>query len=114
MVDEVRADPAEADRQRLERIDALRREMHEVTATACSPDGLVRVEVGLRGRLNSLHIEPQAYERFEPQRLATMMVELINQAGKEVIEREQAIVAEHVPQVVAERLRLSEDDLSAY
>jgi DNA-binding protein YbaB len=105
---------AETHRQRMAGLARLRRELKDVSVTARSRDGLVRVSLGPGGRVRDIRFEPQVYERLNPQRLAATVMELIDTAAREVTEREREAVAEHMPDSLAERLRHAEDDLSEY
>jgi DNA-binding protein YbaB len=105
---------AETHRQRMAGLARMRAELTNVSVTARSRDGLVRVRLGPGGRVREIRFEPQVYERLNPQRLAATVMELIDKAAREVAEREREVVAEHLPDSAAERLRQAEDDLSKY
>jgi DNA-binding protein YbaB len=107
-------DAAETYRRRMAGLGRLRAELKDLSVTARSRDGLVQVCLGPGGRVRDIRFEPQAYERLNPQRLAATVMKLIDKAAREITERERKVVAEHMPDSLAERLRQAEDDLSKY
>lgn len=66
---------------RLAEIRQLQQRAAQVTSTARSRDGLVSVVVGAQGQLVGLQLDPAAYERMSPQRLAALLVEVAKTAA---------------------------------
>jgi DNA-binding protein YbaB len=84
-----------------DQIAALRRAQEQATAltiSASSPDGLVRVEVGARGDLRSLTLDPSAYEGTPPEELAQMIMELTLNAATEAARQAQEIMGPLLPE----------------
>lgn len=82
---------------RLTQIRQLQEQASQVTASARSRDGLISVEVGAHGELLALHLDPGAYERLSPQRLASVIVELARGAAADAAARVREVMAPVLP-----------------
>jgi DNA-binding protein YbaB len=75
------ADGLMADFERLRaNAGAVRGRLLAVSGRAVSEDGLVRVVVDRRGRLQSLEIDPRVFRRPDSQRLAEVIVATVSRA----------------------------------
>lgn len=68
-----------------------------VTATATSPDRLVTAEVGPRGQLIALTIDPRVYRMPNAAQLAATIVATVREATEAAMEQVQGIVRASVP-----------------
>lgn len=84
-------------RERLARVRELRKHAAAVTASARSRDGLISVEVGPQGQLRAIRLDPGAFDRQSPQRLAAAIVELAGTATADAARKVQEIMAPVMP-----------------
>lgn len=84
-------------RERQAQIQQLQDQARQVTATARSRDGLVSVQVGAQGQLLDLRLDPGAYDRLSPQRLAAAVVELARAAAENAAGQTHEIMAPVLP-----------------
>lgn len=68
-----------------------------LTGEAWSDDRLVRAEVGPRGQLVDLEIDPRVFRKPDSQSLRASILAAASAAVREVAERTQEIVAELLP-----------------
>lgn len=83
--------------KRLAQIRNLQQRAGEVTATARSRNGLISVQVDAQGRLLGVSLDPSAYDRLSPQRLASVLVELAKTAAADAAEQVRDIMAPVLP-----------------
>jgi DNA-binding protein YbaB len=83
--------------KRLAQIRNLQQRAGEVTATARSRNGLISVQVDAQGQLLSVSLDPSAYDRLSPQRLASVLVELAKTAAADAAEQVRDIMAPVLP-----------------
>lgn len=83
--------------ERLAQIRQLQERAGQVTASARSRDGLISVEVGAQGQLVALRLDPGAYERLSPQRLAAVIMELARSAASDAAARVREVMAPVLP-----------------
>jgi DNA-binding protein YbaB len=88
-------------RERLEHVQQVQQQARHVTAVARSRDGLIILEVGAQGQLLGLQLDPAAYDRLSPQRLAGVIVELARVAAADAAAQVREIVAPVLPAVSA-------------
>src|SRR5262245_17783648 len=84
-------------RQLRDNLGRMQREMSELTATADSPDGAVRVTVGPKGDLVKLEINPRAHRALDSVTLAETIVATTRQAAAKAAERLREIVEPNLP-----------------
>lgn len=82
---------------RLAQIRQLQEQAGQVRASARSRDGLISVEVGAQGQLVGLRLDPGAYERLSPQRLAGVIMELARAAASDAAARVREVMAPVLP-----------------
>jgi len=70
----------------------------ELTATAESRDGLVRVTVGPRGQVRDIELDPRVYRKLSPSQLARAIMEQIGGATEQVADRTKELMAPFMPQ----------------
>jgi DNA-binding protein YbaB len=73
-----------------------------LTGEAWSDDGLVRAEVGPRGQLIDLEIDPRVFRRPDAQALRDSILAAVTAAIQQVAEQTQEIMFGQVPPEVAE------------
>lgn len=73
-----------------------------LTAEAWSEDGLVRAEVGPRGQLIDLQIDPRIFRRPDSQALRASIMEAVTAAVRAVNLQAQEVIFGEVPPEVAE------------
>jgi DNA-binding protein YbaB len=100
-------------RHRLSEIRKMQQEVRDVTATARTRDGLVRIEVGARGELRDLHLDARVYDRLNPTQLAHAIMRLAREATTEATGRAREMTAAFLPEDMAARFRDGEEDLTA-
>ena len=83
--------------KRLAQIRNLQQRAGQVTATARSRNGLVSIQVGAQGQLLGVSLDPGAYDRLSPQRLAATLVELAKTAAADAAGQVQDIMAPVLP-----------------
>ncbi len=62
----------------------LQQRLRQLTATATSSDGFVKAEVGPRGQLVRLELDPRIYRRPDSKQLAATITETIQKATADV------------------------------
>jgi DNA-binding protein YbaB len=75
----------------------LQRRLHEAEGAAASKDGAVKLTVGPRGDLRTLHIDPRAYRRLSPSELATEILELSRAAARDVQAQLEQVIKPFLP-----------------
>lgn len=86
--------------QAQEQVAALRRaqqRVSELTASAGTGDGLVRVEVGAQGQLRALRLARGVYDRMPPEQLADVITVLARDAAADAAERAGEIMEPLLP-----------------
>jgi len=83
--------------ERLAQIRHLQERAAQVTATARSRNGLIGVEVGAHGELLAVKLDPGAYERLSPQRLAKVLVDLAKTAAADAAGQVRELMAPVLP-----------------
>jgi DNA-binding protein YbaB len=83
--------------KRLAQIRSLQQRAGQVTATARSRNGLISVQVGAQGQLLGVTLDPSAYDRLSPQRLAVVLVELAKTAAADAAGQVRDIMAPVLP-----------------
>lgn len=86
--------------QAYEQIAALRRaqgRVRELTVSAATPDGLIRVNAGVRGDLREVRLEPEVYQTMPPGRLAATITGLAQEAAAEAGRQAVEIMAPVLP-----------------
>ncbi len=93
----------------LEKYRAMRDQLGEtqarmaaVTATATSPDGLVRVTVGPRGELVDLKLHPHVYRAPDAERLAASILATTREAGVQAQHKMMEILRPTLPAELGE------------
>lgn len=76
--------------------------MLSLSATAWSEDGLIKAEVGPRGQLVDLEIDPRVFRRPDSQALKDSILEAVNAAVRQVTEQANELVLGQVPPDIAE------------
>jgi len=84
--------------ERLAQIRHLQERAAQVTATARSRNGLIGVEVGAHGELLAVKLDPGAYERLSPQRLAKVLVDLAKTAAADAAGQVRELMAPVLPE----------------
>jgi len=82
---------------RLAEIRQLQERAGQVTSTARSRDGLIKLEVGAQGQLRALSLEQGVYERMSPQRLAAALMDLAKTATGHATGQVREIMAPVLP-----------------
>jgi DNA-binding protein YbaB len=100
--------------KRLDELRQMQRDVREVTATARTRDGSVSVEVGPQGQLRDLRLDPQVYQRMNPQRLTHTIMKLVGEASQEAADKAKEITAAFLPEDLAARLRDGTEDLTEF
>jgi DNA-binding protein YbaB len=72
-------------------------ETQKVTGRAETPGGAVVAEVGPRGQLRSLTLDPRASRRMSSEELAAAIVETVNRAAHDAGTRTAALLASILP-----------------
>jgi|SRR5215472_1437251 len=75
----------------------LQRRLRDAEGAAASKDGAIRLTVGPRGDLRTLHIDPRAYRRLSPSELSAEILELSGAAAREVQAQLEQLVAPFLP-----------------
>jgi DNA-binding protein YbaB len=83
--------------KRMAEIRKLQVRAGKVTATARSRNGLISVQVNAQGQLTAVSLDPLAYDRISPQRLAATMVNLAKTAAADAARQVQEIMAPVLP-----------------
>ncbi len=86
--------------QAYEQIAALRRaqgRVSELTVSAATSDGLVRVKAGARGDLREVRLEPEVYQAMPPEQLAATITRLARDAASEAARQALEIMAPVLP-----------------
>jgi len=78
-------------------VAAAREQMRTMQGAAATTDGTIRVTVDSRGRLTGLELEPRAYRRFSPSRLAAEIVRLAGTACDQVTGQLAEVMAPFLP-----------------
>lgn len=86
----------------LKNLPKTQRELMSLTAEAWSEDGLVRAEVGPRGQLIDLEIDPRVFRRPDSEALRDSIMEAVSTAIRGIGERSQEILSGQMPADVAE------------
>jgi hypothetical protein len=73
-----------------------------LTGVGWSDDGMVKAEVGPRGQLIDLEIDPRVFRRPDAQRLRDSIMGAVNAAIQQVTEQTQEIMFGQLPPEVAE------------
>lgn len=100
----------------LKGIPDSQRQLMSLSAVAWSDDGMVKVEVGPRGQLVDLEIDPRVFRRPDAQALRASILAAVNQAVSEVTQQAQEIMHGHMPPELAElrgQFQPAEDDAMA-
>jgi DNA-binding protein YbaB len=79
--------------ERLAQLRQVQAQAARVTAVARSRDGLVSVMVGAQGQLLGVDLDPRAYERLSPQRLAAAVMEMAADAAADAADQVGQIMA---------------------
>ncbi|MDA0632355.1 YbaB/EbfC family nucleoid-associated protein [Nonomuraea sp. MCN248] len=72
-------------------------QLSELTATAESRDGMVRVTVGARGQVMSIKLDPRVYRKLSPSELAQAILHQIGAAGRQVTDRTKELMKPFMP-----------------
>ena len=72
------------------RLQQLERDLAERTVDVQAGGGLVRVTVDGKGTVRSLHIDPQAFERRDPELLADLVLGAIAEGQRRAAEQWQS------------------------
>jgi DNA-binding protein YbaB len=83
--------------ERLSQIRRSRDLAFAVTASAQSRDGLISVQVGPHGQLLNVTLDPGAFQRMSPQRLARGLMELAKTATEDAVEQVRKIMGPVLP-----------------
>jgi DNA-binding protein YbaB len=62
-------------------MNAVQAEIFALTATAVSPDRLIKVTIGARGDVRELEFDPDIFERQDPPGLAAAILATLSEAG---------------------------------
>ena len=84
-------------RQVRDNLGRMQREMAELTATAQSPDELVKVTVDHRGELTAVEFNPRALRLVDSITLGETVVATAKAATRELRRRVQELVAPNIP-----------------
>lgn len=87
--------------------------MMSLTGTAWSGDGAVKVEVGPRGQLIDIDIDPKVFRRSDAAALKATIIEANAAAVQDVLDQANAIIDEQVPPEIRElreQLQANEPD----
>jgi DNA-binding protein YbaB len=79
------------------RLDEMRRDLDEVSATATWPDGMVTVVVGPRGQVQDIRLDPRVYRKVDSGELSRAIMQLIGEATAKVSEQMQKIMTPFMP-----------------
>ncbi len=79
------------------RISATYRQVRQLTGRARSADRLASVTVGPRGQVTVIELDPQVYRRYDPPRLAALLVELAGKAAGEVTGQVEELLGALLP-----------------
>ncbi|BCJ32414.1 YbaB/EbfC family nucleoid-associated protein [Actinocatenispora sera] len=83
--------------KQVSRAQDVQKKVFQLTATAWSPDRMVKVVVGPRGQLIDLDIDPRVYRQPNSKALARTILETSRQAIEQVAQQTEQIVNEGVP-----------------
>lgn len=81
-------------KDQLGKIRELQAKLGEVSASARSRDGLIRVVAGAHGELRELHLDPRVYEQMDAPRLAREVVRLAGEAAAGAASRARELAAD--------------------
>ena len=98
-----------------ERLQQMRRELQQVSATATHKDGLVTVVVGPEGRLQDIQFDPRAYRRLTTAELSDVVMKLVAEATADVADQMEKIMKPFMPEGVPYEQVLGEkSDFTAF
>jgi len=86
-------------RQVRDNLGRMQREMAELTATAESPDEMVKVTVDHRGELTAVEVNPRAFRSLDSVTLGETIVATAKAATGELRRRVQELVTPNIPDV---------------
>jgi DNA-binding protein YbaB len=84
--------------RQIERLQGMRHDLGEVSATAKRPDGLITVVVGSQGHVEDIQLDPRVYRKLDSGELSRAIMELIGQATSDAAEQTKKIMAPFVPE----------------
>jgi DNA-binding protein YbaB len=84
--------------QQGERLNQMRRDLEQVSATATRADGLVTVVVGAHGQVTDIRFDPRVYRKLSSGELSQAVMRLIDQATTEVTEQTRQIMTPFLPE----------------
>jgi hypothetical protein len=73
-------EPAGDYSRRLDRLEEMRHDIDQVSATATRPDNLVTVVVGSRGHVQDIRFDPRVHRRPDSGELSRAVMQLISEA----------------------------------
>lgn len=91
--------------QALHSLPETQERLMSLTASAWSEDGMVKAEVGPRGQLIDLEIDPRVFRQPDSQALRASVLDAVNAAIREVAVQAQAIIFGQVPPEITELRR---------
>ena len=101
--------------QRVERLNQMRRDLEQVSATATRADGLVTVAVGPGGQVTDLRFDPRVYRKLTSAELSQAIMQLIGQATADVTEQMREIMTPFIPEGLSSENALGEEgDFAAF
>lgn len=83
--------------QVMDDLGRMQQRLRAAQGEAQSKDGLVRLTVGPRGELRSLHLDPRAYRKLSPSELAGEIIELSGTAARDVQQQLEQVLGPFLP-----------------
>ncbi|MEV0839350.1 YbaB/EbfC family nucleoid-associated protein [Actinocatenispora sera] len=84
-------------RKQVARAKDVQKKVFHLTATAWSPDRMIKVVVGPRGQLVDLDIDPRVYRQPNSKALARSILETSRQAIEQIAQQTEQILDHDVP-----------------
>jgi DNA-binding protein YbaB len=100
--------------QRRARLRDAQRELGAVTATATAPRRVVKITVGRGGAVTEVKFPTSVYKNMTPAELATVVMQTIEQARSQVLDRAAELLKPTLPPGIdARKLVAGETDLDS-
>jgi DNA-binding protein YbaB len=101
--------------RQIERLQGMRHDLGEISATAKRPDGLITVVVGSQGQVQDIQLDPRVYRKLDSGELSRAIMELITEATSDAAAQTKKIMAPFVPEGLSLDATSGEDiDFTAF
>jgi DNA-binding protein YbaB len=98
-----------------ERLRQMRYDLDQVSATATRPDGLVTVEIGPRGQVRDIVLDPRVYRKLDSGELSRAIMALIGEATADVSAQMKKIMTPFMPEGLSYEAAFGQDgDFTAF